>query len=207
MRRRRLSSSLLATALAVMATVAACGDPVLDQQIAACGPEKAGVPQGEFHRAGQPCAACHQDGGPASGKPFAVAGTVFGQPGSNVGIGGVTVAMTDAVGSVYTVKTNCVGNFFVPRTAWDPSFPILARVWKETIPATQTMRGAIFRERSCNKCHANPANLTPQQLARTTDPRLYLAGVIYLVQASQPPPAPDGNCPVDPVLKPSGGMQ
>jgi cytochrome c551/c552 len=201
MRRRPISSSLLATGLAALGTVAACGDPVLDQQIASFGPEKPDVPQGEFHRAGQACVACHQDGGPAGSKPFSVAGTVFAQPGSNVGIGGVTVAMTDAVGSVYTVKTNCVGNFFVPRSAWDPSFPILARVWKETIPATQTMRGAIFRERSCNKCHANPPNVTPQQLARTTDPRLTLAGVIYLVQSSQPAPAPDANCPVDPALK------
>src|SRR5262249_39649565 len=45
---------------------AGCGNPAVDPKIAALGPEANGVPQGEFHRSGQPCLLCHGPYGGAS---------------------------------------------------------------------------------------------------------------------------------------------
>src|SRR5262245_50333962 len=53
-----------------------CTDPVRQAQIDKLGPEDPAVPVGPDHRPGQACVLCHSEGGPASSKAFAIAGTV-----------------------------------------------------------------------------------------------------------------------------------
>ncbi len=178
----------LPAALVVLALLAACSDPVPDGAISALGDENPTIPVGEYHRAGQPCVLCHDSSGPASDKPFAVAGTVFAQPNNAEGVDQATVAMTDTMGSVFTVKTNCVGNFFVPRGAWDPAFPIFVRVFKDG--TTRTMQGQVGRERSCANCHKD---------ALTQSDQLTSKGHVYLYEDGDAVP-PNTDCPVNPVV-------
>ncbi len=170
----------------VLAGIGACGDPVYDAQIKALGDEQPNVPRGEFHRAGQPCELCHSSGGPASSSPFSVAGTVFAQQASAIGVDGVTVAMTDTTGSSFVTKTNCVGNFFVGAGQWDPAFPILARIVKDS--HSRTMQGQIGRERSCANCHKDPFS---------SYERLSSVGHVYLYSPDDVVPTPP-TCPVNP---------
>jgi hypothetical protein len=180
-----------------------CSDPVTSGQIANLPGENPIIPVGEFHRAGQPCVLCHGPNGPASDSPFAVAGTIFTQPNTAVGLGGVTVAMTDASGSSFTVQTNCVGNFWVPRpgtgdgsATWDPEFPIFARIFTSD-GVSRTMQGQIGRERSCNTCHNDPNPQSPQY----AEQQLELAGHLYFYLATDTPPPTPSGCPVSPVLQ------
>jgi hypothetical protein len=177
--------TFLTPALALVASIAACSDPVRDAQVRNLGVEFPNVPVGEYHRAGQPCVVCHGGAGPASMR-FTVAGTVFAQQGAAVGVDGATVAMTDSAGSVWKATTNCVGNFFVRPGEWDPAFPILVRVFKGN--QVKTMQGAIGRERSCGYCHDDPSGgLEPFRSA----------GHIYLYASGDSVPAA-ANCPVNP---------
>lgn len=175
--------------LAVATSVAACSDPVFDGQVNALGEEDPNVPQGPYHRAGQPCEVCHSASGPASSAPFSVAGTIFAKQTDPTGVDGVTIAMTDTTGSSYSVTTNCVGNFFVRRTEWDPAFPILVRVWKGD--KSRTMQGQVGRERSCANCHKDPF---------TNYEKLSSVGHVYLYSASDSAPAPAANCPTNPTV-------
>lgn len=183
--------------LAIFALLS-CGDPVRDGQIGALPGENPNVPVGEYHRAGQPCVLCHGPGGPASDASFAVAGTVFAQPQSAVGVENATVAFTDTTGSTFTTQTNCVGNFFVPRpgssvpgATWDPQFPIFVRVFKG---AERTMQGQIGRERSCANCHNDPQPGTTQVFSSV--------GHISLYTASDTPPPAATDCPVSTAVGP-----
>lgn len=184
MQRRVLFAML--TAGLFSAAIGACGDPVYDGQIKALGDEQPNVPQGEFHRAGQPCELCHSSGGPASDNPFSVAGTVFAQQSTAIGVDSVTVAMTDTSGSSYVTKTNCVGNFFVRPNQWDPAFPILVRIYRDD--RSRTMQGQIGRERSCANCHKDPFS---------SYERLSSVGHVYLYSPDDAVPAPP-SCPVNP---------
>jgi hypothetical protein len=173
---------------ALVFAMASCADPVLSDAVDALGNETSGIDKGEFHRAGQPCATCHQEGGPASDFPFTVAGTVFAQPLRQVGVESAEVRMTDADGTKYTAKTNCVGNFFVTPSEWQPKFPILVEVGKNNV--RRSMRSAIGRDASCASCHSS--ELEP------ADP-LSQVGHIYLYGADEPG-SPEGaaDCKVDP---------
>jgi hypothetical protein len=181
--------------------LASCSDPVTDGQISALPGENPVAPIGEFHRAGQPCVLCHNPNGPASGSPFAVAGTVFARPQDAVGLGNITVAMTDSAGSKFTVQTNCVGNFFVPRPGtgngaptWDPEFPIYVRIYDKNGLA-RTMQGQIGRERSCGGCHSDPnLKFDPASQYR-------VAGHLHMYLASDPAPVIPPGCPVNPVVQ------
>ncbi len=184
----RAAALLLATLVGALA-VGACSDPVPDGQIKALGDEDPNVPQGEYHRAGQPCVTCHTKYGPASDSPFSVAGTIFAQPGGAVGVDGAFVGMTDTSGSSFIVKTNCVGNFFVKKEEWDPAFPIFVRVYKGN--AARTMQGQIGRERSCANCHKDPRGVIT---------KLSSVGHIYLYQTGDQVPPPSTNCPVNPTV-------
>ena len=184
---RRITSGLLALLACIAAFSAACGDPVYDGEIAALGGESDGVPVGEFHRAGQPCVMCHSAGGPASGAAFSVAGSVFARQDDVVGVEGATVAMTDTAGSSYTATTNCVGNFFVRRSDWDPSFPVLVRVWKGD--KSRTMQGQVGRERSCANCHKDPY---------AAYEKLSSVGHVYLYSPDDAVPPASGSCAVNP---------
>ncbi len=172
----------------IAAAFLSCADPVLSDAVAVQGAETSGVEKGEFHRAGQPCVTCHQEGGPASDSPFTVAGTIFAQPMRQVGVEGAEVRMTDADGTKHTAKTNCVGNFFVKSADWQPKFPILVEVGKNNV--RRSMRSAIGREASCAGCHST--DLVP------TDPLSQL-GHVYLF-ATDEPGSPEGaaDCKVDP---------
>ncbi len=169
----------------------ACSDPVTSGAISALPSENPNVPVGEYHRAGQPCVLCHSPSGPASADDFSVAGTIFAQPQTAVGVDQATVAFTDTQGSKFTTTTNCVGNFFVKKSDWDPSFPIFVRVYKNGL--ARTMQGQIGRERSCANCHNDPQPSSTQVFSSV--------GHIYLYTASDNPPPPSSNCPVSPVLQ------
>lgn len=186
------------SALAFAAAIGSCGDPVHDGLIRALGNEISGVPIGEFHRAGQACVTCHTKDGPANGKPFSVAGTVFAQPEPAVGVDQVTVAFTDSAGSQYETTTNCVGNFFVKPADWDPAFPVLVRIFKGA--RVKTMQGQIGREGSCGFCHHDPAPPQRRYAGTVLDPQFSSAGHVYLFSAADPPPAPNSNCPVNPAV-------
>jgi hypothetical protein len=150
------SLSMLAAVLAGVVLVAgACAEPVHDQQVKALGDDPQGIPDGEYHRAGQPCLTCHSFYGPATQR-FAVAGTIFAGPKNTIGTDQVTVELVDAEGSRRNVNTNCVGNFYVKAEDWDPGFPL--RVWVRRGGDSQHMLTQIAREGSCSQCHKDPAS-------------------------------------------------
>jgi hypothetical protein len=140
-----------------LAAALSCSDPSPDMDVSRQGNETATIPQGEFHRAGEKCTACHIEGGPASDNAFTVAGTIFASPTREVGVDGAEVRMTDSQGTKFIAKTNCVGNFFVTASDWNPSFPILVEIAKNN--TTRAMDSVIGRERSCAGCHS--FDLTP----------------------------------------------
>ncbi len=175
----------------VLLALLACSDPVTSGAINALPPENPNVPVGEYHRAGQPCVLCHNPSGPASADDFSVAGTVFAQPQTAVGVENATVAFTDTQGTTFTTTTNCVGNFFVKKSDWDPAFPIFVRIFKNGV--SRTMQGQIGRERSCANCHNDPVTNSPQVFSSVGHISLYLV-------ADNPPP-PSSSCPVSPVLQ------
>lgn len=190
--RRGLFSVLLLGAL-VIAPGLACTNPIQDFAIRAAGAEKGGVPEGEFHRAGQQCVICHQDGG-KSKTSFILAGTIFGQPSKAIGVEGAKVQITDSGGGKITATTNCVGNFFVKREDFgrDLQFPLLVRVVKDG--RSRSMGSQIGRAADCAFCHR--VGLTPD------DPSYFGAmPQVYLYGDDEPAPAKSLSCPVDPELK------
>lgn len=158
-------SSLLAICVALSAgSGEACTDPVRDQQIAALGDDTEAP--GPDHRAGQPCLLCHSDGGPASGKPFAIAGTVWDSPDPGAkGKEGIIVQFIDARGGAPAVpaETGPSGNFYVPLQDWaNIAFPIRTALYKgdiDSAPITK-MNSLINREGSCNFCHRMNVDLS-----------------------------------------------
>ena len=185
--RRSLSVSL-SLALALGVAGASCAtDPVHQAEVDALGGEVQGVPQGEYHRAGQPCTVCHGPDGPATTQ-FTMAGTIFHGPVKStapftaIGVDNAQVSLVDSLNSTYTTFTDCVGNFYVTAAQWNPAFPVLVEVSSNGV--TQTMQSHIGRETSCASCHADP-------------PYYDSPGHIYLAQTDDgyTPPA----CPVSPV--------
>lgn len=176
-------------ALALGATTPSCTDPVLDKAVDRLGKETQNVDKGPYHRPGQPCLLCHQEGGSASNAPFTVAGTIFAQPNRWVGVESAEVRMTDAEGTKYIAKTNCTGNFFVKPEEWNPHFPILVEVGKGSV--RRSMKSVIGREGSCAGCHAMA---DPDPLSQV--------GHIDLFAGDEPgfPNGSDKDCPVDPVV-------
>jgi len=151
------SVTVLAAALAW-----SCSDPVHDAQVAALGPEAAGVPTGPTHRPGKPCLTCHGDQGPAN-LELSVAGTIYqtAAPDSPPLAGG-TVTIFDATqqaegGAPRTVVTNAAGNFYLRRSEWSPIYPL--HDISVTFPGIDTptvMHTVVGREGSCGSCHFDP---------------------------------------------------
>lgn len=115
--------------VAASTTVAAmsCNSPVDSNAIDELGDEVEGVAEGPLHRYGQPCLRCHGGFGP--GEPqFAVAGTVFATPDSDIPVSGARVKVTDATGKVIQKTTNCAGNFYMTLEEYDAVFPLRAEV-------------------------------------------------------------------------------
>lgn len=164
----------LVSAFAAILAVAGggCTDPVRDQQIEALGDETEGGP-GPDHRPGQPCLLCHSDGGPASSKPFAIAGTIYvsNKPGAD-GAEEIFVQFKDARGHEPAVpaQSGPSGNFYVPLTDWpNIAFPIRVGLYKGNVDGAPiaVMKSLINREGSCNYCHQ--PNLDPADLPDDKD--------------------------------------
>jgi hypothetical protein len=132
-----------------------CESPVDDDLIESLGPEVEGVDQGEFHRYGQPCLACH--GGYGDGPEFSVAGTVFVRPDGDTPAQNARVTISDAIGQKIELVSNCAGNFYVAREAFDPVFPLRAEVVcveRDGVERRNVMGTRIHREGGCAGCHA-----------------------------------------------------
>jgi hypothetical protein len=185
------------TVIASAALAAACSDPVVDDAIAALGPEDPGGP-GPEHRPGQPCVLCHSKGGPASSKAFAVAGTVYQTPTGTDGADQVTVEFVDANGTGPRANptTGPSGNFWVPIEDWENlAFPIRVGLYDDADkPPTQQMVSLIGREGSCNFCHRPlpSGDLSKAQIDQTRSS----AGQIYFGSGgggAAAPPAASGS--------------
>jgi hypothetical protein len=207
MMRRPLPRSPLGIALVLLPLAAiadACDtDPVHTEAVKILGPEVAGIPKGEFHRAGQPCVTCHGGEGPAS-TTFTIAGTVFYGPANGnvppIGVGGVTVTLEDDSESVFPVTTDCVGNFFIKPGDWPghPEFPVLVTISgaPENMNLVQPMQSHIGRDGSCSDCHQYP----------TTANYFQTPGLVHLSPTDDPNfMGTDPNCPVNPVPPGFGG--
>jgi hypothetical protein len=186
---KAMGKVVLLTAFVFTAFGGACGDNLLDDQEDAQGDEVAGVPVGQFHRTGQRCVTCHREDGAASAHPFALGGTIFAQPGRDVGVSGVDVLLTDSDGSKFTAHTNCVGNFFIKTTDWTPRYPIIVDIQKNGV--RRSMQSPIGREGDCAACHRIAVSDPLSQMPH-----------IYLFSADEPgSPNGDPTCAVAPVRK------
>ena len=186
---------LLGASIVVAAVASSCADPVHDALVSSLGPENPSIPQGEYHRAGQPCTACHGPEGPAKTQ-FSLAGTIFWSGGADpnagsvIGANGATVSVVDSLGTQTQIQTNCVGNFFVEQGNQGFAFPILAAVFAgPDNQYTARMVTQIGRASSCADCHTDPINYASP-------------GHVYLT-ANAPPAnlvSQNSSCPVDPNL-------
>jgi len=111
------------------------------------------VRRGPTHRPGQPCLACHSEGGQASAV-FSVAGTVFADANSTKPVDGVAVYLIDTDGVVFTASTNCVGNFYVRPAEFSPHYPLW--VTMRTGKVQRDMESPAYREGGCAACHIDP---------------------------------------------------
>ncbi len=190
--RALVRSSFLVAAIGGAVALASCAlDPVHNASVNALGGEINGVPQGEYHRAGQPCTVCHGANGPAK-TTFTMAGTIYYGPTKAIGVDNVQVIMVDSLNSSYTAYTNCVGNFFVAPEQWKPSFPVLVKIAGGGAQAG--MISHIGREPSCSNCHKDPPYYDSQG-------HIHLVSQAVETQSAYTPPA----CPVNPVQTGNGG--
>lgn len=205
---RTVGAVALVAAAVVGFTAPACSNPVIDQKIEALGGEQQGVPEGPFHRPGQPCVLCHSK---YYGAPeFAVGGTVFAdQKGASFKtVEDVQVVLTDSIGETRTLTTNCIGNFYIRKDDWDPQFPLAAEIrYPVYDPVTQqpmvdgqgqvvrkvkAMGSWISRDGSCAACHSlygHGATLDPEGTPLYYDS----AGWIYCNASGDDTTAPDTN--------------
>lgn len=190
-----LARTLLPLAMVSAALLGSCtGDPVHDNLVNSLGGEINGVPQGQYHRAGQPCGVCHGEQGPAK-TIFTMSGTIFYGPTKAIGVDDVTVTMVDSLNSSsFTAHTNCVGNFFVTGEEWTPNFPVIVKIQKGGEGAT--MVSHIGRETSCSNCHKDPPYYDSQG-------HVHLVNQTVENQNLYTPPA----CPVNPVQTGVGGAR
>ena len=157
----------LAAAVAACAiALAACGNPIHDDAVAALGPEDPSVPQGPLHRPGQPCLTCHGGDGPG-GLVFSLAGTVVDTRGAAAPAINAYVQTEDIDGNYWTVQTNAAGNFYVEADHFQPVYPVRMTVVSQDMSVSQQMQTYSARDGSCADCHAP-----------TTGPRS--AGPVYL---------------------------
>jgi len=179
---RTIQCLSLAGVVSLASFSTSCTDPVRDRAIERLGAEDPAVAMGPDHRPGQPCVLCHSEGGPASGKPFAIAGTVFetilpqSDPAPDV-----DVLFVDANNATRNFTTNAAGNFYVRQSEWsDLAYPFKTAIRKQG-GMPQFMNSTVNREGSCNFCH-QPSPGSPYSLPGD-DPRESV-GQIY---AGAPP--------------------
>lgn len=171
-----LSLRFLIVALALPSM--SCTDPVPDMAVARLGPEADGVSPGPLHRPGQPCLVCHSARGPASDRPFAVAGTVFEKASPDSPLAArIEIHLRDSeYHSPGIFETNEVGNFWITEDQWpDIAFPLKVGIKRDG--KTKTMTTTINREGSCNFCH-KPA--TESRYALPSDePRTSIGPIVF----------------------------
>jgi hypothetical protein len=154
---------------------AGCDDPVHDAEIAALGPEAAGVPPGPLHRPGQPCLVCHDGEGPAE-LVFGTAGTVFQDATDPFPLVSGLVKLTDQNMNVTTLETNCAGNFFVEAVDWTPTMPVHVEVLYGS--SNIDMLSHMGKETSCAQCHTGvttPSSVLQVYLNDTPPPCMTVA--------------------------------
>ena len=162
----------------LIASVAACADPVLDEAIDALGPETPGVPTGPLHRPGQPCVLCHSEAGDA--PPFLLAGTVYVDAESLTPIDDVRVDFIDTFGNAFSTTTNCAGSFFVRPQEYPAASPIWVSLRRDEV--LREMETPIYRDGSCAGCHADPVGTAS-------------AGHVFLIDDPEVEQAPVSRCP------------
>ena len=164
---------LLVLALAA-ACVAACGDPVHDDAVAALGPENPAIPVGPLHRAGQPCLVCHDGSGPAA-LAFGTAGTVFQDAMNATPLPAVTIEFTDANMNVTSTQSNCAGNFFVEAVDFaSVAMPVHIQILYGSM--VSQMLTHMSKNDSCADCHTGtPSPSSTFQLFMNQDPMQYPA--------------------------------
>ena len=140
-----------------VALVAACYDPVHQDDVAALGDESPSVPPGPFHRPGQPCLTCHSGDGPGD-SVFAIAGTVYQVRGGTLPLDSATITITDAKGDSRGILSNGAGNFFVRESDWKPTFPVRAMI--ESNGIQRKMTTTIGRNGACATCHRDAGDRT-----------------------------------------------
>lgn len=179
MRKRIFLGTTLTMAMsAALAAMVSCTDPVLDDAIAALGPEVAAP--GPEHRPGQPCVLCHSESGTDPNHVFSVAGTIYETSTGAQGAAGVEVRLRAADGSERITSTNPAGNFYVAKDAWDPAFPLHVHIYRPG-DAVQRMNTMIGREGSCASCHFDAPNTSFLPDARPSDYQPFVAvGRVYL---------------------------
>jgi len=194
-----LTTMVLSVVLGSSCTI----DPVHDAAVKALGDEEPDIPQGPYHRAGQPCLTCHGGQGPAETR-LAVAGTVYlgaddTKKKSAQGANRALVRIKDANGSTKCFVTNCKGNFVVrPEDFPRLTFPLLTSIQKRegTVDQQRTMSSRIGREGSCASCHKPPFDVgNRRQLYDIDSP-----GLVRLFDKEEDIPDPfasDGPCPPD----------
>jgi hypothetical protein len=142
--------------LAAIAAGAGCiGQSPEQAEADALGPDPSGLPEGPLHRPGFPCTRCHGDAWWQQSPSFELAGTIYRDPSGSRGEEGADVVVRDATGRELTVRTNRSGNFYFREGDADLVFPL--RVSVRVGEHEQTMRGLIWRERSCSACHRGPS--------------------------------------------------
>jgi hypothetical protein len=160
----------LSAALALM--VLSCGDPVSDTTVAGLGAEDPNVSPGPSHRPGQPCVACHRDGGKA--PAFTLGGTVYTDLTSQKPIGNVAVSIIDSAGTTFTTTTNCAGNFYVRADQFTPVYPFWVSLRAGSL--RDDMASAVYREGSCGACHTHPrSSKSPGNVYLLDDPTTQVA--------------------------------
>lgn len=160
---------------AIGLSLASC-DPVLDDAVAALGPETPpGVHPGPLHRPGQPCLLCH-DGAFGDPRAFSVAGTVYQVPSTLEPAVGATIILTDSTGSgpPEPPVTNAAGNFYIQAQEWTPVFPLQVVIQPSQGPPvfmwSQIEGGSEVLGGACATCHKDPAGPdSPGHLCLTLD--------------------------------------
>lgn len=148
----RISFNLLGSTL--LAAIAGCDDPVLEQRRESLGPDTGNYEEGPYHRAGTPCTWCHAPGGSAEPN-FDLAGTVYAHKNTTEALEGVVVRLFDSAGRQTTLTSNLAGNFFFDEDDLSLEFPLWVQLeYQGEVTAMQT---PIRRERSCGACHRDPA--------------------------------------------------
>jgi hypothetical protein len=147
----------LLIACAALGAVACKNDPAAQSIIDSLPPDSS--PNGPFHRAGQPCLACHDNYGGAT--PFAVAGTVYSVdptinkliPAANIRIDVLdsSNSASGGMGNSLHACSNKAGNFYILASNWmDITFPLSPSA------GGVSMQSLVGRDGSCASCHKLP---------------------------------------------------